>query len=259
MKNILTADHLTKIYGGKRGIEHKAIDDVSLQLQKGEFVGVMGASGSGKTTLLNMLSTIDKPSAGSIMINNKEVTRLSKRELAIFRRQEMGFVFQDFNLLHTLTIAENIMLPLTLDGAKVKEMEKKLANIAKQLEIDSILRHRTFEVSGGQLQRAAIARAIIHEPAIIFADEPTGNLDSKASKHVMEALSYLNQQKQATTLMVTHDPSAASYCERILFIKDGKLFNELHRGDNRQRFFQDILNVQSLLGGNTDDLQTIRI
>ncbi len=257
--SLLQATNISKVYGSKRGIEHKAIDNLSLSIEKGEFVGVMGPSGSGKTTLLNVLSTIDRLSAGTLTINGEEITRLSKGKLAKFRRREMGFIFQDFNLLDTLTIAENIMLPLTLDGWKVKDMENKLAQIANQLGIDTILRNRSFEVSGGQMQRAAIARAIIHEPSIIFADEPTGNLDSKASRQVMDTLSQLNSQKEATTLMVSHDPFAASFCERILFIKDGKIFNELHKGDNRQSFFQEILNVQSMLGGDTDDLQTVRV
>ncbi|MDX8047648.1 ABC transporter ATP-binding protein [Gracilibacillus sp. S3-1-1] len=257
--SVLEATNISKVYGSKRGIEQKAIDHISLSIEKGEFVGVMGPSGSGKTTLLNVLSTIDRLSAGSLMINGTEITKLSKDKLAKFRRREMGFIFQDFNLLDTLTIGENIMLPLTLDGWKVNEMEAKLAQVSKQLGIDTILPNRSFEVSGGQMQRAAIARAIIHEPAIIFADEPTGNLDSKSSKQVMEALATLNNQKEATTLMVTHDPFAASFCERILFIKDGKIFNQLDKGDNRQTFFQDILNVQSMLGGDTDDFQTVRV
>ncbi|UOQ84596.1 ABC transporter ATP-binding protein [Gracilibacillus salinarum] len=257
--SLLEASNISKIYGSKRGVEHKAIDNLSLAIEKGEFVGVMGPSGSGKTTLLNMLSTIDRLSAGTLTINGEEINRLNKSKLAKFRRREMGFIFQDFNLLDTLTIEENIMLPLTLDGWKVKEMEKKLAEVAKQLGIDSILRNRSFEVSGGQMQRAAIARAIIHEPAIIFADEPTGNLDSKSSKQVMNALSQLHQHKEATTLMVTHDPYAASFCQRILFIKDGRIYNELVKGESRQAFFQEILNVQSMLGGDTDDLQKIRV
>lgn len=256
---ILEAQNLTKVYGSKRGIQHKAIDQFNLSLIKGEFVGVMGASGSGKTTLLNLLSSIDNPSSGSITINGQQLSGLSKNKLAKFRRREMGFVFQDFNLLDTLTIGENILLPLTLEGINVKEMEERLATVAKQLGIDNILLNRTYEVSGGQKQRAALARAIIHHPAIIFADEPTGNLDSKSSKQVMESLEQLHKQDEATILMVSHDPFAASFCERIIFIKDGQLFTEIHRGDNRQSFFQDILNVQSLLGGNTDDFQTVRI
>lgn len=256
---VLVAENLSKMYGGKRGVNFEALHQFNLSVGKSEFLGIMGPSGSGKTTLLNLLATIDKPTSGKIMINNEKVTSLSKNKLAKFRRKEMGFVFQDYNLLDTLTIGENIMLPLTLLGEKVNIMEKKLVIIAKQLGIDTIIHKRTFEVSGGQLQRAAIARAIIHDPTIIFADEPTGNLDSKSSLQVMESLRDLHQSHDTTTIMVTHDPFAASFCGRIIFIKDGKLFNEIHRGDNRQAFFQDILNVQSLLGGNTDDFQTVRI
>lgn len=255
---VLTANNLTKIYGSNRGVKHEALHQFHLSVRKGEFIGIMGPSGSGKTTLLNLLSTIDQPTSGEIIINGQAITSLSKNKLAKFRRNEMGFIFQDYNLLDTLTIGENILLPLTLQKAKVKEMEKKLPIIAKQLGIGSIIHKRTFEVSGGQMQRAAIARAIIHDPSVIFADEPTGNLDSKATLQVMESLENLHKNHQATTITVTHDPFAASFSERVIFIKDGKLFNEIYRGDNRQSFFQDILNVQSLLGGNMDDLQTIR-
>ncbi|ASN06869.1 ABC transporter ATP-binding protein [Virgibacillus necropolis] len=256
---VLVAENLSKMYGSRRGVQFEAIDRFNLSVDRAEFLGIMGPSGSGKTTLLNLLSTIDIPTSGKIEINNEKVTGLSKNKLAKFRRKEMGFIFQDYNLLDTLTIGENIVLPLTLQGAKLNVMEKKLVIVAKQLGIDTIIHKRTFEVSGGQLQRAAIARAIIHDPTVIFADELTGNLDSKSSLRVMESLKDLNQSQETTTIMVTHDPFAASFCERIIFIKDGKLFNEIHRGDNRQAFFQDILNVQSLLGGNTDDFQTVRI
>ncbi|GAA0442680.1 MAG: ABC transporter ATP-binding protein [Bacillota bacterium] len=255
---VLKADNLTKIYGSKRGRSYEALHHFHLTVNKGEFIGIMGPSGSGKTTLLNLLSTIDVPSSGKIIINEKNLTSFSQQKLAKFRRKEMGFIFQDYNLLETLTIGENILLPLTLNKMKVKEMEKRLVTVSKQLGIDTIIHKRIMEVSGGQMQRAAIARAIIHDPTIIFADEPTGNLDSKASLQVMESLRQLQQENQATTVMVTHDPFAASFCGRVIFIKDGRLFNEIHRGDNRQSFFQDILNVQSLLGGNTNDLQTIR-
>lgn len=255
---VLVADNLSKIYGSIRGAQFEALHQFNLSVGKSEFLGIMGPSGSGKTTLLNLLSTIDRPTSGKVEINDQKVTRLSKTKLAKFRRKEMGFIFQDYNLLDTLTIGENIVLPLTLQGTKVKTMEQKLVTITKQLGIDTIIHKRTFEVSGGQLQRTAIARAIIHDPTIIFADEPTGNLDSKSSLQVMEALRDLYKSRETTTVMVTHDPFAASFCERIIFIKDGKLFNEIHRGDNRQAFFQDILNVQSLLGGNTDDFQTVR-
>ncbi|WP_164669997.1 ABC transporter ATP-binding protein [Virgibacillus doumboii] len=255
---VLKATNLSKIYGSKRGVQHEALHEFKLTVQKGEFLGIMGPSGSGKTTLLNLLATIDKPSSGKIEINGTDVTRLSKNKLAKFRRTEMGFIFQDYNLLDTLTIGENILLPLTLQGEKVKEMERMQVIVSKQLGIDKILNKRTFEVSGGQMQRASIARAIIHDPAIIFADEPTGNLDSKSSGQVMGAMSKLQQSNETTTVMVTHDPYAASFCKRVIFIKDGRLFNEIHRGDNRQTFFQDILNVQSLLGGSNDDLHSIR-
>ncbi|WP_042224973.1 ABC transporter ATP-binding protein [Oceanobacillus manasiensis] len=255
---ILTAANLTKIYGSKRGIHHEALHQFHLSVDKGEFLGIMGPSGSGKTTLLNLLSTIDTPTSGAVTINQTTVTNLTKNKLATFRRKETGFIFQDYNLLETLTVGENIMLPLTLNKWKVKEMTKRLKLVTEQLGIEDITEKRIFEVSGGQLQRAAIARAIIHDPTIIYADEPTGNLDSKASRQVMESLQFLNQEKKTTTIMVTHDPFAASFCGRVIFIKDGRMFNEIHKGDNRQRFFQDILNVQSLLGGNMDDFHSIR-
>jgi ABC-type lipoprotein export system ATPase subunit len=256
---ILQANSITKIYGSNKSIAHKALDNFSLSIEKGEFVGVMGPSGSGKTTLLNILATIDTPTTGEVVIEGANITNLSKKELALFRRRKLGFVFQDFNLLDTLTIGENIILPLTLDKVPVKDIEQRLITVAKKLNIEAILDKRTYEVSGGQQQRAAIARAIIHEPLLIFADEPTGNLDSKSSKDVMETLTALNQRHGVSIMMVTHDPFAASYCERILFIKDGKLFTEIRKGNNRQAFFQDILDVLSLLGGNVNDISTIRV
>ncbi|WP_077296244.1 ABC transporter ATP-binding protein [Virgibacillus pantothenticus] len=256
--HVLEANNLSKTYGSKRGISYEALHQFNLAVKQGEFIGIMGPSGSGKTTLLNLLSTIDKPSSGKVIINGKTVTSFSRHQLAKFRRKEMGFVFQDFNLLETLTIGENILLPLTLNKIKVKDMTHKLLIITKQLEIDDIIDKRIMEVSGGQMQRAAIARALIHNPSIIFADEPTGNLDSKASLQVMNTLSHLQKHYQTATLMVTHDPFAASFCQRVIFIKDGELYNEIHQGDNRQSFFEDILNMQSLLGGNIHDLQTVR-
>ena len=255
---ILTAANLTKVYGSHRGVQHEALHQFHLAVAKGEFIGIMGPSGSGKTTLLNLLSTIDSPTSGTVTIDQTTVTNLSRNKLAAFRRKETGFIFQDYNLLETLTIGENIMLPLTLNKWKVKEMKNRLQLVTEQLGIAELVDKRIFEVSGGQLQRAAIARAIIHDPTVIYADEPTGNLDSKASRQVMEALQFLHQEKKTTTIMVTHDPFAASFCGRVIFIKDGRMFNEIHKGDNRQRFFQDILNVQSILGGNTDDFQTVR-
>ncbi len=209
----------------------------------------MGPSGSGKTTLLNMISTVDKPTSGQITIKNKNPLKLKGEDLALFRRRELGFVFQDFNLLDTLTIGENIVLPLTLDGISIKEQDEKLIRVSKILGIENLLEKRTFEVSGGQAQRTAIARALIHDPSLLLADEPTGNLDSKASKTVMELFEKINKEEKVTTMMVTHDPLAASYCNRILFIKDGAIYNEIYKGDTRQQFYQEIIDLLALVGG----------
>ncbi|PWA07918.1 bacitracin ABC transporter ATP-binding protein [Pueribacillus theae] len=254
---VLNVKQLSKIYEGK--VPYKALENIDLSIDQGEFVGIMGPSGSGKTTLLNMVATIDQPTTGEVLINGKNPYHLKKDDLALFRRRQLGFVFQDFNLLHTLTVEENIVLPLTLDGEKVKVMAEKVAEIAEKLGITGILKKRIYEISGGQAQRAAIARAIIHNPDMVLADEPTGNLDSKSSRTVMETLENINQTDKATMMMVTHDPIAASYCDRVIFIKDGKLYNEIHRGDNRQAFFQKVIDVLSLLGGDSGDLSTIRV
>lgn len=254
---ILKMKNLSKVYDGK--IAHKALKDIDLTIEEGEFVGIMGPSGSGKSTLLNMVATIDQPTSGSLLINGKDPLRLNHNELAKFRRRHLGFVFQDFNLLPTLTVEENIVLPLTLEGVRVKEMEKRVTAVAEKLGIQAILKNRTYEISGGQAQRVAIARAIIHRPNMVLADEPTGNLDSKASRTVMELLEKINKEDRTTMMMVTHDPIAASYTERVVFIKDGKLYNEIHRGDNRQAFFQKIIDVLSLLGGDASDLSSIRV
>ena len=206
-------------------------------------------SGSGKTTLLNLISTIDKPTSGKITLGDKEPHKLKGDDLALFRRRELGFVFQDYNLLDTLTIGENIVLPLTLENVSVKEQDEKLKRVSKILGIEDLLDKRTFEVSGGQAQRTAIARALINNPSIVLADEPTGNLDSKAARNVMELLEKINTKEKVTTMMVTHDPVAASYCNRILFIKDGVIYNEIYKSDNRMQFYQEIMDVLSLLGG----------
>lgn len=255
--DILKMKNISKVYDGK--VAHKALEDIDLSIEEGEFVGIMGPSGSGKSTLLNMVATIDEPTSGSIQVNGKDPLRLNHNELAVFRRRELGFVFQDFNLLPTLTVEENIVLPLTLEGVRIKEMEKRVVAVAEKLGIHPILKKRTYEISGGQAQRVAIARAIIHRPKMVLADEPTGNLDSKASRTVMTMLERINKEDQTTMMMVTHDPVAASYTERVVFIKDGKLFNEIHRGDNRQTFFQKIIDVLSLLGGDASDLSSIRV
>lgn len=244
---ILHAKSISKVYKGK--IPYKALVDIDLSIQEGEFVGIMGPSGSGKTTLLNMVSTIDSPSSGEILINGTNPFQLSSEDLALFRRKQLGFVFQSFNLLSTLTVKENIVLPMTLDGVSVREMNKRVEEIAEKLNITDILSKRTFEISGGQAQRTAIARAIVHKPQLLLADEPTGNLDSKSSNDVMEMLDTLNKEEKATMMLVTHDPYAASFCSRVVFIKDGQLYNEIYCGESRQAFYQKIMDVLSLLGG----------
>lgn len=248
---------VSKVYEGK--VPHRALSNINIHVEKGDFVGIMGPSGSGKTTLLNVISTIDEPTSGQVIVDGANPHSFKQNELAKFRRRDLGFVFQDFNLLPTLTIEENIVLPMTLDRKRVSEMKANVKEIAETLGIESILHKHINEVSGGQLQRAAVARAMIHEPKLVLADEPTGNLDSKSSKDVMELLSLMNEQYKVTMLLVTHDPVAASYCDRVIFIRDGKLFSEIHQGDNRQVFFQEIIDMLSLLGGDTDDLSTVRL
>lgn len=254
---MLEVKHVSKVYEGK--IAYRALNDINLSTQNGEFVAIMGQSGSGKTTLLNMIATIDEPTTGEILINGNNPHLLKKDDLAKFRRRELGFVFQDFNLLHTLTVEENIVLPLTLDGKKVKDMKKKANKIAETLGISHIMNKRTYEISGGQAQRTAVARAMIHSPKLLLADEPTGNLDSKSSKDVMEMLESINQKEKTTMLLVTHDPQAASYANRVIFIRDGNFYSEIHRGDNRQAFFQKIIDTLSLLGGDGNDFSQIRV
>jgi len=244
---ILEVSNLRKVYGNK--ILFNALDNISFTIEEGEFVGIMGPSGSGKTTLLNMISTVDKPTSGEIRIRDKNPLKLKGEELALFRRRELGFVFQDFNLLDTLTVGENIVLPLTLDGAAVEIQDDELNRISKILGIEDLINKRTFEISGGQAQRTAIARALVHNPTLLLADEPTGNLDSKAAKTVMRLFEKINLEEKVTTIMVTHDPLSASYCSRILFIKDGSIYNEIYKGDSRQQFYQEIIDVLALLGG----------
>lgn len=255
--NVLEVKGLNKVYPGK--ITTHALTDIQLSIESGEFVGIMGPSGSGKTTLLNMVATIDQPTSGEVNISGSNPYLMNKNELAHFRRRQLGFVFQDFNLLETLTVAENIVLPLTLDNPKLTKVEALLQKVAERLNITDILNKRTYEISGGQRQRTAIARAIIISPAIILADEPTGALDSKSSRIVMESLEDINRTEGTTLLLVTHDPLAASYCNRIIFIKDGKLAAEIHRGDNRQAFFQKIIDTLSFWGGNSHELSPIRV
>ncbi|WP_340004767.1 ABC transporter ATP-binding protein [Paenibacillus sp. FSL K6-0276] len=254
--NMLEISKVSKIYDGK--VSYQALRHVNFIVPKGQFVGVMGPSGSGKTTLLNVISTIDHPTTGEVVINGKEPHQLPSEQLAVFRRRELGFVFQDFNLLHTLTVRENIFLPLALDGVAVRKMNERLNSIAPILGITDILDKRTYEISGGQAQRAAIARAIIHEPALLLADEPTGNLDTKSSRDVMELFRNINREIGATMLMVTHDPTAASYCDRIIFIRDGSVYNEIYRGEHQNDFYGNIMDVLSFMGGDSREVSTIR-
>ena len=253
MEKVLEVKNIEKYYGNKSNLT-KAIDNISFTIEKGEFVGIMGASGSGKTTLLNCISTIDRVTAGKIIINNQDITRLKGNNLNKFRREELGFIFQDFNLLDTLTAYENIALALTIQKVKPKEIEERVQEIAKKLEITDILNKYPYQISGGQKQRVASARAIITNPKLVLADEPTGALDSKSSKMLLEKFGFLNEVIKATILMVTHDAFTASYASRVIFIKDGKIFNEIRRGDDtRKQFFNRIIEVVTVLGGSLND------
>lgn len=254
MKEILKALNVEKYYGNKGSLT-KALDNVSFSVNEGEFIGIMGASGSGKTTLLNCISTIDTVTSGHIYIRNKDITEMKSRLLARFRREELGFVFQDFNLLDTLTGFENIILPLSISGVNHKEGEKRVGEVAQKLDIADVLSKYPYEMSGGQRQRVAAARAIISNPAVILADEPTGALDSKSARMLLESLESLNKNLNATIFMVTHDAFTASYCSRILFINDGRLFNELIKGQGtRKEFFNKIIDVITFLGGDAGNV-----
>lgn len=252
MKNILSVENIEKYYGNKENIT-KAIDNINFKVDEGEFVGIMGPSGSGKTTLLNCISTIDKVSNGNIIINNQDITKLKSKKLDNFRRNELGFIFQDFNLLDTLIAYENIALALTIKGEDSSQIDGKIKKVAKNLDIEQVLNKYPYQMSGGQKQRVASARAIVTNPSLILADEPTGALDSKSSRLLLDRFEYLNKELKATILMVTHDAFTASYAHRILFIKDGKIFNELIKGnDTRKEFFNRIIDVVTLLGGDED-------
>lgn len=250
MKNILKVEHLEKYYGNKGNIT-RAIDDISFDVAEGEYIGIMGASGSGKTTLLNCISTIDSATAGHIYLEGEDITTLKSAQLEQFRREKLGFIFQDFNLLDTLTAFENIALALTIMKVPAKEIEPRVQKVAELLNITDVLSKHPYQMSGGQRQRVASARAIVTNPSMILADEPTGALDSKSARMLLESFRKLNEEIHATILMVTHDAFTASYCKRILFIKDGKLFNELIRGtESRKEFFDKIMEVIALLGGD---------
>lgn len=251
---ILKVDDIQKYYGNKGNIT-KAVDHISFSVDKGEFIGIMGASGSGKTTLLNCISTIDTVTSGQIFVDGKDITSLRGKQLSAFRREKLGFVFQDFNLLDTLTAYENIALALSISGIRASEIEKRVNSIAHALNITEVIKKYPYQMSGGQQQRVAAARAMVTNPSLVLADEPTGALDSRSSQMLLAMLEELNQKLSATILMVTHDAFTASYCRRILFIKDGKIFNQIHRGQKtRKAFFEDIMEVVSLLGGEQNDL-----
>ena len=250
MDKTLQVEHLEKYYGSRSSLT-KAIDDLSFNVEPQEFVAIMGASGSGKTTLLNCISTVDRPTAGHIFVDGEDITKLKGEALNRFRRERFGFIFQDFNLLDTLTAYENIALALSIQNVKAADIDKRVIKAAKDLDIVNVLRKYPYEMSGGQKQRVASARAIVTEPKLILADEPTGALDSKSSRLLLEKFLYMNRELQATILMVTHDSFSASYASRVVFIKDGKLFHEIHRGDSsKKEFFGQIIDVLTLLGGD---------
>ena len=253
MSNILKIDKVEKYYGNKSSLT-KALDNLSFEVDKGEFVAIMGASGSGKTTLLNCISTIDKVTSGHIFVGGEDITKLKGNALNKFRREKLGFIFQDFNLLDTLTAYENISLALSIQNKKAKEIDMKVKDVASKLGIKEVLNKYPYQMSGGQKQRVASARAIITDPQIVLADEPTGALDSKSSRMLLESFDYLNEKLDTTILMVTHDSFCASYARRVIFIKDGKVFNEIIKGNStRKEFFDKIIDVVTLLGGEEND------
>ncbi len=248
MSAIVNVTNLKKVYGKSHTKQTQALKDISFKVEKGEFVGIMGPSGSGKSTLLNLLATLDKPTDGQIFIDQKDVTQLSGNQLADFRSHEIGFIFQEFNLLENLTVAENIAVPLSLQGEKAGVIKKKVANIAYRLSIADLLDQYPMELSGGQKQRVAASRALVTEPAILLGDEPTGALDSQSARDLLDTMDELNRKEQISILLVTHDPFSASYCNRILFIKDGVIYQEVKRNQqSRAAFYRQILTILGTL------------
>ena len=249
-KPVVDVKDLKKAYGKTNDNKFYALDGISLSVEKGEFVGIMGPSGSGKTTLLNILSTLDNSTSGVVRIDGTDITHMKSDELSDFRSQKLGFIFQDFNLLENLSLYENIALPLYLQGISSRKIDKRVKEVAKTLDILNILKKYPTEVSGGQKQRTAAARALVHNPAIILGDEPTGALDSKNATSMLEAMTNLNKNQGVSILMVTHDAYSASYCDRILFIRDGKIFNELKKESNQDDFYKEILDVVANMDTN---------
>ncbi|GLY08826.1 ABC transporter ATP-binding protein [Pseudobacillus badius] len=254
MKTILQAKNIQKQFGTKEHV-YTALQDINLDIYEGEFVGVMGPSGAGKSTLLNIFSTIDLPTSGEVIIAGENIVHMNEEKLSDFRRHQLGFIFQDYNLLDTLTVKENILLPLALSKVSAAEIEKRVNDIADVFGIREILDKYPYQISGGQKQRTAASRAIIANPSLILADEPTGALDSKSAANLLESLSALNETNQSTIMMVTHDAYAASFCKRVIFIKDGRLFMEIHKEQqSRKQFFQQVLEVLASLGGGHSDV-----
>lgn len=251
--SVLHARNIHKTYGSKAGAQH-VLKGIDLRVLRKEFVGIMGPSGSGKTTLLNVLATIDRTTDGSILIEDQDISTMRDTQLSTFRRNKLGFIFQDYNLLDTLTVKENILLPISLSKMSKKRAESEYNAIAEVLGIKEISHKYPHEISGGQKQRTAAGRALIHQPSIVFADEPTGALDSKSASSLLSVMEEVNQQRQVTIVMVTHDPVASSYCSRVVFLKDGKIYSELYRGNKtRQAFFKEIIDFQAVLGGDYID------
>ncbi|WP_449355750.1 ABC transporter ATP-binding protein [Virgibacillus natechei] len=250
---MLQATKIHKSFGNKFN-KQEVLKGIDINVEKGEFVSIMGASGSGKTTLLNVLSSIDRVSRGNIVIQGQELTTMKDKQLAEFRKHHLGFIFQEYNLLDTLTVKENILLPMSINNVSKKEANETFEQVAKELNIYDIQGKYPNELSGGQKQRTSAARAFIHEPSIIFADEPTGALDSKSASDLLNKLSHLNENREATIVMVTHDPVAASFSERVIFIKDGSLYTQTYKGDGtREDFLKDIMKTQGVLGGVQDE------
>ncbi len=253
--SVLIASNLSKVYGERKGnYETKALDGIDLQVEEGEFIAIMGPSGSGKSTLVSILSGITVPTSGSVEICGNRIDKMDQYEMALFRRRKLGFVFQEFNLLDNLTLKENVMLPMVLDKKDSSYMNEKSMDIMKLFGIDQIAEKRPYQISGGQQQRVAVSRALVNDPVILFADEPTGNLDSKSANAVMTCFEKINNEKKVTALIVTHDVFAASFCKKVIFIKDGKIFMDIVRKGSRKEFFDKILDCQAIVGGENNDL-----
>lgn len=254
VKTVLHAQNVRKSYGSRSNVQ-QVLKGINLRVFEGEFVGIMGSSGAGKTTLLNVLATIDRATEGTILIGDSDISKMKDRDLSTFRRDKLGFIFQDYNLLDTLTVKENILLPVSLGKMKKRVAEENYRMITSILGIEDLGHKYPHEISGGQKQRTSAARALINEPSMVFADEPTGALDSKSAASLLGTMEDVNKQRGVTIMMVSHDPVASSYCSRVVFLKDGTIYSELYRGDKtRQAFFQEILKVQGVLGGDSVDI-----